>query len=104
MIDGASTWQVFLGIITPLSFPALSAGAMLEFLHSWQAFTIPYLLVTTNDMYPLSVAILFQETELYSTVQETLTLATVLSLPAVLLFLLTQRRVFDGITAGAVKK
>ena len=38
-----------------------------------------------------------------ATKQETLTLATILTVPTLLVFVLTQRFVFSGITAGAVK-
>jgi multiple sugar transport system permease protein len=102
-VDGASTWQQLWHVRAPLSRPVVYSAALLAFLSAWQNFTIPYLLAQTNAMYPLAVGALFTESTLMATKQETLTLATILTVPTLLVFVLTQRFVFSGITAGAVK-
>lgn len=103
MVDGARTWQVLWHIALPLSKPALYSTTLLGFLNAWQNFTIPYLLANSNNMYPLAVGALFTENTLFASKQETLTLATILTIPTLLVFILTQRFVFSGITSGAVK-
>jgi len=103
LIDGASHWQIMRHVIVPISMPAIYSGTLLIFLSAWQNFTIPYILAQSNKMYPLSVGALFVETELFATMQETLTLSTILTIPTLLVFILTQRFVFSGITMGAVK-
>ena len=103
MLDGAGPWQVLWRVILPLTRPALLSATLLSFLSAWQNFTIPYLLAQTNRMYPLAVGALFTESTLMATKQETLTLATILTVPTLIVFVLTQRFVFSGITAGAVK-
>ena len=103
MVDGAGPWQVLWRVILPVTRPVLLSATLLAFLSAWQNFTIPYLLAQSNHMYPLAVGALFTESTLMATKQETLTLATILTLPTLLVFVLTQRFVFSGITAGAVK-
>ena len=103
MVDGAGPWQVLWRVILPVTRPVLLSATLLAFLSAWQNFTIPYLLAQSNQMYPLAVGALFTESTLMATKQETLTLATILTLPTLLVFVLTQRFVFSGITAGAVK-
>ena len=103
MLDGAGPWQVLWRVIVPLTRPVLLSATLLSFLSAWQNFTIPYLLAQTNRMYPLAVGALFTESTLMATKQETLTLATILTVPTLVVFVLTQRFVFSGITAGAVK-
>jgi len=103
IVDGASMWQVLLKIMLPLSKPAIYSAMLLAFLSAWQNFTIPYLLSSSNDMYPLSVGALFTENTLFATRQETLTLSTILTIPTLIIFIFTQRFVFSGITAGAIK-
>ena len=104
MVDGAGPWQVLWRVIVPVTRPVLPAAPPCSsFLSAWQNFTIPYLLAQTNRMYPLAVGALFTESTLMATKQETLTLATILTVPTLLVFVLTQRFVFSGITAGAVK-
>jgi multiple sugar transport system permease protein len=103
LVDGASHWQILWHVILPISLPALYSATLLMFLTAWQNFTIPYLLTQSNDMYPLSVGALFVETELFATMQQTLTLSTILTIPTLLVFIATQHFVFSGITMGAVK-
>ncbi len=103
LVDGAQVAQVLWYIIIPLSQPAIYSATLLAFLSAWQNFTIPYLLAQTNQMYPLAVGALFTQSTLYSTMQETLALATILTIPTLVVFVLTQRFVFTGITTGAVK-
>lgn len=102
-VDGARTWQVMWHVTLPLTRPALYSATLLAFLSAWQNFTIPYLLTQTNNMYPLAVGALFAEGTIMATKQETLTLATMLTIPTLVVFVLTQRFVFSGITAGAIK-
>ncbi len=102
-VDGAKVWQVLWHISLPLVKPALYSAMLLAFLSAWQNFTIPYLLTQSNRMYPLAVGALFAENTIMATKQEALTLATILTLPTLLVFVLTQRFVFSGITAGAIK-
>lgn len=103
VIDGARTWQLMWHVVVPLARPALYSAMLLAFLSAWQNFTIPYLLTQSNAMYPLAVGALFTESTIMATKQETLTLATILTVPTLAVFVLTQRFVFSGITAGAIK-
>ena len=102
-VDGAKVWQMLWHITVPLTKPAVYSATLLAFLSAWQNFTIPYLLTQSNNMYPLAVGALFAEGTIMATKQETLTLATILTIPTLVVFVLTQRFVFSGITAGAIK-
>ena len=102
-VDGAKIWQVLWHITVPLAKPAIYSATLLAFLSAWQNFTIPYLLTQSNNMYPLAVGALFAENTIMATKQEALTLATILTVPTLMVFVLTQRFVFSGITAGAIK-
>ena len=102
-VDGAKVWQVLWHITVPLAKPAIYSATLLAFLSAWQNFTIPYLLTQSNNMYPLAVGALFAENTIMATKQEALTLATILTIPTLLVFVATQRFVFSGITAGAIK-
>ena len=102
-VDGAKVWQVLWHITVPLAKPAIYSATLLAFLSAWQNFTIPYLLTQSNNMYPLAVGALFAENTIMATKQEALTLATILTVPTLIVFVLTQRFVFSGITAGAIK-
>jgi multiple sugar transport system permease protein len=102
-VDGASETQVILKVVLPLSKPAVNACAVLAFLMAWVNFTVPYMLAMSNKMYPLAVGITFYQSSLYATMQEILTVSTIMTVPVLILFVLTQRRVLESVMVGALK-
>jgi ABC-type glycerol-3-phosphate transport system permease component len=70
---------------------------------NWKQWLPVVVLSTTSDSYTLPVALISLNSEYGINFQATMALATLTVLPVVVLFLITQRRVMDGIVAGAVK-
>ena len=103
VIDGATIRQVLFQVIFPLSMPAVASAGILHFLSTWQAFLLPYMLTLRKEMYTLPVAGLWFENELSSMMPERLALAAVMSVPVIIVFIVTQRHVFRGILGGALK-
>jgi len=91
-------------VILPISMPGVASVIVYAGIRSWSQFIIPFVLLSDNAKFPVSVGILnYQSTvEVIST--HYLAAASVLSvLPAVLLFVVFQRFIIGAITAGAVK-
>jgi ABC-type glycerol-3-phosphate transport system permease component len=103
-IDGLGEFGVILKIITPLSTPALVTVALINFVGNWNAFTMPLVLLRSNDKFtlPLKQAKMANATDVN---QWTLILAaTVLSIiPVLIIFIGSQRYFVKGIMEGAVK-
>jgi multiple sugar transport system permease protein len=102
-IDGASEWDIFRRVVVPLARPVVVTGTLVAFLLNWKQWFPVLVLSTTPDSYTLPVALVSLNSEYGINFQATMALATLTVLPVVVLFLITQRRVIDGIMAGAVK-
>ncbi|PWK06588.1 carbohydrate ABC transporter permease [Tumebacillus permanentifrigoris] len=102
-IDGASSLQIFVRIILPLSKPALVTLALLTFLGNWNDFLWP--LIVTNKVetrtLPVGLSILQGA---YTTQYAKLMAGTVLSaLPVLVLFLFSQRFFVKGVSMSGIK-
>jgi len=103
LVDGASYARIFWSIILPLSLPILSTVAIITFVQSWNNYLLPLVVLNSPDNYPWPLG-LMQFKSLYSTDwPKILTYITVTILPAVGAFLLAQKYIVAGLTAGAVK-
>ena len=103
LIDGASYARIFWSIILPLSMPILSTVAIITFVQSWNNYLLPLVVLNSPEHYPWPLG-LMQFKSLYSTDwPKILTYITVTIMPAVIAFLLAQRYIVAGLTAGAVK-
>ncbi len=103
LIDGASYVRIFWSIILPLSLPILSTVAIITFVASWNNYLLPLVVLNNADGFPWPLG-LMQYFGLYSTDwPRILTYITVTIMPAIIVFLLAQRYIVAGLTAGAVK-
>ena len=102
-VDGASEWHIFSRIVVPLARPVVATATLIAFLLNWKQWFPVMVLSTTSDSYTLPVALVSLNSEYGIDFQATMALATLTVVPVAVLFLITQRRVIDGIVAGAVK-
>jgi len=103
LVDGASRWRVFYQIVLPLSQPGLVSGAIMVVMFVWNDFVIGFALTISEERRPLSVG-LYTYISNYGVEWGQLMAATVIALtPVLLVFLLLQRRLVEGLAAGAIK-
>jgi N,N'-diacetylchitobiose transport system permease protein len=102
LIDGASRFQVFWKIILPLTGPGLVATSVYGFIQAWNEFII---INTLNDQaHQNLMAWLLQNQTSRGTFWGPLMAGSILTaLPVVIFFLIVQRNIATGLTAGAVK-
>jgi len=105
IIDGASTWQVFVWIILPLTRPALATMGIFSFLYTWGDFALPIMLAKSDELFTVAVGTLFLTISGRGATDPTLVAAGLLIsiLPVVLIYIFLQRYVVEGLTSGAVK-
>ena len=102
MVDGCSRWQTFWKIILPLTGPGLVAASIYGFIQCWNEFIIINTLnnSTTQNL----MTWLASNQTLRGTAWGPLMAGAIFaSLPVVILFLVIQKNVTAGLTAGAVK-
>ena len=102
-IDGASTRQALVKIAIPLSAPGLMTASVYAFLRAWNDFMFANTFTTSASARTLTVEV-SRLLGVWGTEWGALTAgATVTTLPVLLLFILAQRYIVEGLTAGAVK-
>jgi multiple sugar transport system permease protein len=103
-VDGAGEFRTFFAVVLPQARPALATLGILTFLGSWNNFLWPLVAVQSADKYTLPVAL-----ALYSTGQNTVQYgllvagATVIVLPILIVFLVLQRHIVQGISTTGLK-
>ena len=104
MTDGASTWRIMWSILFPLVTPGLIATSIFAFIQAWNDYIVAYTFMKSQDMYTLPVWLASFSTPTTGTDFGGQMAASVLfSLPVMVFFLLIQRNLVSGMSAGAVK-
>ncbi len=102
-IDGCSTFGFFWRILLPLSKPALATVSVLAIVGSWNAFFIPLLVFGNADQWTLPLGVMNFSTEHTSNWASILAFTTLSMIPAVLFYMVAERQIVSGLTAGSVK-
>ena len=103
MVDGASRVGAFMRIVFPLVAPGLIATGIFGFIQAWNEFIIAYVLLSSNSKQTLTIWLASFTTQHGTDWGGLMAGATLTALPVVTLFLIVQRHVTGGLTAGAVK-
>ena len=103
-IDGANRWHIFTRVVLPLSHPVLGALAIFAFRSAWNDFLWPLIAVNKADMFPLPVALALLRgayaSESYGPIMAGATLSAV---PLLIVFLVANRRIVEGVRLSGVK-
>jgi N,N'-diacetylchitobiose transport system permease protein len=103
MVDGTTRFGAFVRILLPLVGPGLVATSIFAFIQAWNEFIIAYVFLQSPEKQTLMVW-LASFTSLRGTEWGPLMAgATLTSIPVVIFFVLVQRRIAFGLTAGAVR-
>jgi multiple sugar transport system permease protein len=103
LIDGCTRWQTLIKLILPLSRPGIGATVIYTFINAWKEYLFALTLATNQDMYVVSVGIAAFIGEHTTYWNEMMAMSIISILPVVILFVLLQRHLIAGLTAGAVK-
>jgi len=104
-IDGASEWTIYWQIVLPIIAPGLTSLGLIFFMGSWNDFLWPLVILKSPENFTLPIAIRsYISGTIGRPVYNLQMAASILSIiPLLVIFLVFQRRYFEGITAGAVK-
>lgn len=105
MIDGCTKWQAFRKILLPLAAPGVFTTAILTFIHSWNEFIIALSMVNDPQMQTATVAIskFTGATEFQAPFGEQMAAGVIVTVPLVIMVLIFQRRIVEGLTSGGTK-
>jgi multiple sugar transport system permease protein len=103
-IDGAGEFRIFWTIAMPLATPVLATLGILTFLGSWNGFIYPLVMAQEPDMYTLPVALATFATGQFQADHGMLMAGSViLVVPVLLIFIVVQRWVTEGIATTGLK-
>ena len=103
VIDGCSPVRLFVSVILPLLKPAVATVIVLTFLNTWNEFVSPLYFLSSSSKWPMTLSV-YNFFGMYFK-DWNLVCADILltSLPVILVYLLGQKYIVSGMTAGAVK-
>jgi N,N'-diacetylchitobiose transport system permease protein len=104
MVDGNTRVGAFVKILLPLIAPGLAATAIFAFIQAWNEFIFAYILLTDAQKQTITVWL----AGFYGTMRGTdwgalMAASTLIAIPVVIFFVIVQRKIAFGLTAGAVK-
>ena len=103
-VDGAGQLRVLFSVVLPMAQPVLVTMALLSVVGKWNDFLWPLLVTNTSDMRTLPIGIYWLRNQEGVTDWGVVMAGSLfLIVPMLLVFLLAQRSIVEGMTAGAVK-
>ncbi|WP_370646210.1 carbohydrate ABC transporter permease [Brachybacterium sp. ACRRE] len=102
-LDGANPWQTFWRIMFPLSGPALSAVAILTALASWNDLMWPLIAATYDEKTTLAVGLTSLQGQFTTDYPVMMAASFMAMLPLMILFIVLQRRVVEGLAHSGMK-
>jgi multiple sugar transport system permease protein len=103
VVDGCTELSVLWRIVLPLSLPGLVAVAVVSFFSAWNEFLFAVILLTSAQFQPAAVGLTTLKATGFTPVEQYMAAGLVFSILPVLFYLVMQRYIISGLTAGAVK-
>ena len=102
-LDGANTFQIFWKIMLPLAKPGLSALAIITVLWSWNDLLWPLVVTTYAENMPLAAGLATMQGQRTTDYSVMMAAAGLAMAPVLILFLIMQRQVIDGLAHSGMK-
>jgi multiple sugar transport system permease protein len=102
-LDGANQWQVFYRVVLPLSKPALATLTVLSFLTNWNDFLWPIYVLFSADRLTLPAGLGLLQGAYVADYPVIMAGAMLASVPALVLFVLAQRYIIEGVSRSGLK-
>lgn len=103
-IDGCSSWGAFFRVILPIARPGIFTVAVFSFLFGWSDLVFALTLTDSADMRPVTAGLWNFMGANVTEWNSVMAFSSLAMLPPLLLFLLSQRYIVAGLSAGAVKE
>ncbi len=102
-IDGCTPAGFFVRILLPLMRPALAAVMVLTMVFSWNSFFLPLLVLNSEQLYTLPLGIMQFQGQFGTDWGRVLAFVSLALVPTIAFYLLAERQIIAGLTAGALK-
>lgn len=102
-VDGCPRWSQLTMIVLPLILPSVAAAAVINFFDGWNEFLFANTFISSAELWPASVGLVSFIGQYGTPLATTMAAAFLFTVPAIVFFLIVQRQIVSGLTAGAVK-
>ncbi len=103
IIDGCSPIRLFMTIVFPLLKPAVATVIVLTFLNNWNEFIAPLYFLSSSTKWPMTLSVYNFFGMYFKDWNMVCADIVMTSIPVILIYLLGQKYIVSGMTAGAVK-
>jgi N,N'-diacetylchitobiose transport system permease protein len=102
-VDGANTFRILRSIYLPLVLPGLISTSVFAFINAWNDYITAYVMLQDQSKYTLPVWLVSFSTNEGTDYGGLIAASVLFSLPVVIFFMIVQRNLVTGMSAGAVK-
>ncbi|MCL1992657.1 MAG: carbohydrate ABC transporter permease [Spirochaetes bacterium] len=102
-VDGASAVRIYWSIMLPISTPAISTVAILNFLSYWNEFIIAMTIINSANRQTVPMGIRHFHGAEAINIPAVFAAILIASLPVMIFYMFAQERVINGLSAGAIK-
>jgi multiple sugar transport system permease protein len=102
-LDGAGSLRFLVGVMIPLTLPALLTVTIFGLVSRWNALLWPLLITRSESLRPVQVAMTFYQTEFVTNHGQMMAASVMVTLPIVVLYVLVQRQFIEGIAGSGIK-
>jgi multiple sugar transport system permease protein len=103
LIDGCSRLGVIRRITIPLSIPAMVSVSIFIFMIAWNEFLYAFVFLNDRKLFTLPIKLVAISQQLNTRWDVVMAASTIITIPVITLFLVFERFLEEGLTAGAVK-
>lgn len=103
LLDGADQWQIFRRVLLPLAQPALATLSVLTFLASWNDFLWPVYVLQTTENLTLPAGLPLLQSANLTNYPLIMAGAVIASLPALVVFVIAQRRIIESVAMTGIR-
>lgn len=104
MLDGAGEWKRFRHLYLPSAYGAILVVTINTFISAWDDFLWPLIVLRTEDHFTLTLGLSRLQSSSFGYDQRLVMAGSVISVvPVLVLFVITQRWFYKGVSSGAVK-
>jgi multiple sugar transport system permease protein len=103
VLDNAGPWKIFLRVILPLSKPALATLFLLAFLVNWNDFLLPLFVLFSPESLTLPPGLGLLQGAYTTSYEIIMAGAVVATVPALVLFIVAQRFIIEGVASTGIK-
>lgn len=105
IVDGATPWVIISKVFMPLMWPAMVTTGLLAFIAAWNEFLFALTFTSSNETrtVPVAIALLSGASQYEIPWGRIMAASVIVTVPLVVLVLIFQRKIVQGLTAGGVK-